>query len=211
MFNTAEVFPHRQFKFLQDCTGFDVHCDCIILKNFASEEQCNTACRLCSVSIACLLRGSECRGLGVAFASFKTLPSDWQSEIQACALPGETNCRQKQRESKTGLSVREIGPSERFICSNEDVGGVQVVVLWLRPVSIMDLASQLAIDCTAHDLVCLLFFSLSACQPATQRWQTRQNLFLDDRYSVQILSHYLKGVWGELWRKAGLTSRVQTK
>lgn len=94
------------------------------------------------------------------------------------------------RESKKGKSVREIGPSERFIGSNEDVGGVQVDVLWLRPVSIMDLASQLAIDCTAHDLVFLLFFTLPVCQPATK---TKKNLLPDGRYSVQILSHYLKG------------------
>ena len=31
--------------------------------------------------------------------------------------------------SKKGKNAGEIGPSERFIDSNEDVGGVQVVVL----------------------------------------------------------------------------------
>lgn len=125
----------------------------------------------------------------MAFTSIKKLPSDRQSEIQSYVLPREMPCR----ESKKGKSAREIGPSERFIGSNEDVGGVQVDVLWHRPVSIMDLASQLAIDCTAHDLVFLLFFPLPVCQPATKRWRTKKNLLPDDRYSVQKLSHYLKG------------------
>lgn len=74
------------------------------------------------------------------------------------------------REAKKKASRKradEIGPSERFIGSNEDVVGVQVDVSWLSPVSVMDLASQLAIDCAAHDLVFLLFFTLSVCQTAT--------------------------------------------
>lgn len=99
----------------------------------------------------------------------------------------------RKQERAKGEEHREIGPSERFIGSNEGVGGVQVVVLWLRPVSIMDLASQLAIDCTAHNLVCLWFFTLPVCQPDTQRWRTKQNPLPGDRYSVSILSHYLKG------------------
>lgn len=97
------------------------------------------------------------------------------------------------RESKKGNSTSDIGPSERFIGSNEDIGGVQADVLWPRTVSIMDLASQLAIDCTAHDLVFPLFFTLSVCQPATKRQRTRKNPLPDDRYSFQILPHYLKG------------------
>lgn len=198
MFNMAEVFPSQTAEIslrLQrlKCT-FRLH----FSQEHCSEEQCITPCRLCSVSIACLVHEAKCRGLGVAFASFKTLPSDWQSEIQSYSLPRVMCYREKARESKKRKSVREIGPSERFIGSNEGIGGVQVVVLWLRPVSIMDLASQLAIDCTAHDLVRLLFFTLPVCQPDTQRWRTKQDLLPDDRYSVQILSHYLKGGlrWG---------------
>lgn len=73
------------------------------------------------------------------------------------------------RESqKGGKSTGEIGPSERFIGSNEDVGGVQVGVLCLRPVSIMEPASQLAIDRAAHDLVLPLFFTIPVCQAATE-------------------------------------------
>lgn len=106
-------------------------------------------------------------------------------------FPGRRTVRKQERAK--GEEHREIGPSERFIGSNEGVGGVQVVVLWLRPVSIMDLASQLAIDCTAHNLVCLWFFTLPVCQPDTQRWRTKQNPLPGDRYSVSILSHYLKG------------------
>lgn len=103
-------------------------------------------------------------------------------------------CREGAKEGKKEKAGwREIGPSERFIGSNEGVGGVLVVVLWLWPVSIMDLASQLAINCTAHSLVRLLFFTLPVCQPPTQRRRMKQKLLPDDRYSVQILSHYLKG------------------
>lgn len=189
----------RQLKFLQDCTGFKCTFRLHSSQERRFEEQCIIPCRLCSGSIACPAREAKCRGLGVAFPSFKTLPSDWQSEIQSYALPRETYCGEKRGRARKAKCAREIGPSERFIGSNEDVGGVQVVVLWLRPVSIMDLASQLAIDCTAHDLVCLLFFTLPVCQPATQRRRAKQNLLADDRYSVQMLSHYPKGGlrWGE--------------
>lgn len=74
-----------------------------------------------------------------------------------------------QRSSKNTSreSVDKIGPSERFIGGNEDVVGVQVDVSWLSPVSVMDLVSRLAIDCAAHDLVFLLFFTPSVCQTAT--------------------------------------------
>lgn len=185
MFNRAYVLPRRQFKFLLDCTGLNVHLGCIFLKNFALKNSVLPHV----IFVLHPLHEAKCRGLGVVFTSIKKLPSDRQSEIQSYVLPREMPCR----ESKKGKSAREIGPSERFIGSNEDVGGVQVDVLWLRPVSIMDLASQLAIDCTAHDLVFLLFFPLPVCQPATKRWRTKKNLLPDDRYSVQKLSHYLKG------------------
>lgn len=81
---------------------------------------------------------------------------------------------------------------------NEDVGGV---VLCLRPVSIMDLASQLAIDRAAHDLVRPLFSTIPVCQPATKRWKTEKNLLPDDRYSVQVLPHYLPR-WSEVRHRA---------
>lgn len=48
---------------------------------------------------------------------------------------------------------------------------MQVGVLCLRPVSIMELASQLAIDCAAHDLVLPLFFTIPVCQAATKGWE----------------------------------------
>lgn len=86
-----------------------------------------------------------------------------------------------------GKTQGGLRPRERFMACNEDVGGV---VLCLRPVSIMDLASQLAIDRAAHDLVRLLFSTIPVCQPATKRWKTEKNLLPDDRYSVQVLPHY---------------------
>lgn len=49
---------------------------------------------------------------------------------------------------------RQIGPSERLGGRNEAAGGGQVVVLCLRLVSIMDPASQLAIDCPAQHNNC---------------------------------------------------------
>ena len=112
------------------------------------------------------------------------------------ALSGRCTVERNQKEAKMSRARwGETGHGERFIGSNEGVGGVQVVVLWLWPVSIMDLASQRAIDCIAHNLVLLLFLALAVCQPAMLRLRTRQNLLPDDRYSVQLLSHYL---WGGL-------------
>lgn len=64
---------------------------------------------------------------------------------------------------------REISPGERFAGSNEGGGGPQVV----RPVSVTDLATQLAIDCTARAFFCLLFFTLPVCQPALHKGDGR--------------------------------------
>lgn len=73
---------------------------------------------------------------------------------------------QRSLKKASRESADKIGPGERFIGGNEDVVGVQVDVSWLSPVSVMDLASRLAIDCAAHDLVFLLFFTPSVCQTA---------------------------------------------
>lgn len=83
----------------------------------------------------------------------------------------EMHFRERQKRSRCG-GAQEIGPSERFI-GNEDYVGVRVDVLWLKSVSIMDLASQLPIDCGAHDLVFLLFFFLSINLPPTYGRQRR--------------------------------------
>lgn len=95
--------------------------------------------------------------------------------------------RSLKKEPEVGKTQGRLRPRERFMACNEDVGGV---VLCLRPVSIMDLASQLAIDRAAHDLVRLLFSTIPVCQPATKRWKTEKNLLPDDRHSVQVLPHY---------------------
>lgn len=67
MFNMTWVFA------LRHCTVLNVHLDCIFLH--CSEEHCSIF-HLCSASIACLMHEAKCRGLGVAPAYFKKLPSD---------------------------------------------------------------------------------------------------------------------------------------
>lgn len=61
----AEVFPRRQFTFLQDCTDLNVHFGFIFFKNISLKNI--VLPRVVFVLYACLVHEAKCRGLGVAF------------------------------------------------------------------------------------------------------------------------------------------------
>lgn len=61
----AEVFPRRQFAFLQDCTGLDVHFGFIFFKNISLKNI--VLLHVAFVLYAYLVHEAKCRGLGMAF------------------------------------------------------------------------------------------------------------------------------------------------
>lgn len=127
MFNMAEFFlsPRRHFRFLHDCKSFTCTLRLQFSQERRSKDRRNTSRRLCSVSVA---YPASAERLRCGFLPFlKHFLQIDKREIHSPALPREMYCREKQERVREGKSAREIGPTERFIGSNEDVGAVQVV------------------------------------------------------------------------------------
>lgn len=143
------------------CDGFKSHVGSAIL--------CPRK-RLCSVYVA--VRLSKSRGLVVGLPLLRHF-FQADNQIQCSVFTQRWERNKKRKYIYIFIYIqRERGRerhSERFIGCNESVAGVHVVVLWLWLVSIMDPMRQLTIDCTAHNLVRLLFFSLAVYQAATLR------------------------------------------